>query len=47
MHYAGEVGLYNVQEAMKRFARNPKADPKFWEPAPLIQKLVADGKNFS
>ena len=47
MHYAGEVGLYNVQEAMKRFARNPKADPKFWEPAPLIQKLVAEGKTFS
>ncbi len=46
MHYAGEVGLYNVQESMKRFARNPMDDQKFWQPAPLIQKMVAEGKNF-
>ena len=47
MHYAGQVGLYNVAEAMKRFAKNPRDDGKFWEPAPLIQKLVAEGKQFS
>ncbi len=47
MHYANQVGLYNVAEAMKRFAKNPRDDAKFWEPAPLIQKLVADGKQFS
>ncbi|WP_038216456.1 3-hydroxyacyl-CoA dehydrogenase NAD-binding domain-containing protein [Xenophilus azovorans] len=47
MHYASQVGLYNVAEAMKRFARNPHDDAKFWEPAPLIQKLVAEGKSFS
>jgi 3-hydroxyacyl-CoA dehydrogenase len=47
MHYATEVGLYNVQEAMKGFARNPRDDKAFWEPAPLIQKLVAEGKSFS
>ena len=47
MHYAGQVGLYNVAESMKRFARNPRDDGKFWEPAPLIQRLVAEGKTFS
>ena len=46
MHYASQVGLYNVAEAMKRFAKNPRDDGKFWEPAPLIQKLVAEGKSF-
>ncbi len=46
MHYAGQVGLYNVAETMKRFARNPHDDAKFWEPAPLIQKLAAQGKSF-
>jgi 3-hydroxyacyl-CoA dehydrogenase len=46
MHYASQVGLYNVAEAMKRFAKNPRDDGKFWQPAPLIQKLVAEGKSF-
>ncbi|TPG26624.1 3-hydroxyacyl-CoA dehydrogenase NAD-binding domain-containing protein [Variovorax guangxiensis] len=46
MHYASQVGLYNVAEAMKRFAKNPRDDGNFWEPAPLIQKLVAEGKSF-
>jgi len=47
MHYANQVGLYNVAEAMKRFAKNPRDDASFWLPAPLIQKLVAEGKQFS
>jgi 3-hydroxyacyl-CoA dehydrogenase len=47
MHYANQVGLFNVAEAMKRFARNPRDDASFWQPAPLIQKLVAEGKQFS
>jgi 3-hydroxyacyl-CoA dehydrogenase len=34
-------------QAMKRFANNPNDDAAFWEPAPLIQKLVAEGKSFS
>ncbi|OUM02918.1 3-hydroxyacyl-CoA dehydrogenase NAD-binding domain-containing protein [Variovorax sp. JS1663] len=46
MHYANQVGLYNVAEAMKRFAKNPRDDAAFWQPAPLIQKLVAEGKQF-
>ena len=47
MHYAGQVGLFNVVAAMKRFAMNPLDDAAFWQPAPLIQKLVASGKQFS
>ncbi|WP_225782843.1 3-hydroxyacyl-CoA dehydrogenase NAD-binding domain-containing protein [Xenophilus sp. Marseille-Q4582] len=47
MHYASQVGLYNVAETMKRFAKNPLDDAKFWEPAPLIRKLVAEGKGFA
>jgi len=47
MHYASSVGLFNVAETMKRFAKNPRDDASFWQPAPLIQKLVAEGKSFS
>ncbi len=47
MHYAGQVGLYNVAESMKRFAKNPRDDGAFWQPAPLIAELVAEGKSFS
>lgn len=46
MQYANEVGLYNVMSAMQAFARNPRAYPEFWQPAPLLQRLVAEGKNF-
>jgi 3-hydroxyacyl-CoA dehydrogenase len=41
------VGLFNVMQSMKRFAQNPLDDAKFWEPAPLLQKLVAEGKTFN
>jgi 3-hydroxyacyl-CoA dehydrogenase len=47
MMYADTVGLYNVAQAMQRFARNPLDDGKFWQPAPLIQRLVAEGKSFN
>jgi len=47
MLYADQVGLFNVAEAMKRFARNPHDDAAFWQPAPLIKKLVAEGKTFN
>jgi 3-hydroxyacyl-CoA dehydrogenase len=47
MLYADQVGLFNVMQAMKRFQQNPRDDAKFWEPAPLIQKLVAEGKTFN
>ena len=47
MNYADQLGLFNVVQAMKRFARNPLDDGKFWEPAPLLAKLVAEGKTFN
>ncbi len=45
--YADSVGLYNVVTAMKRFAANPLDDGAFWQPAPLLAKLVAEGKSFT
>ena len=47
LQYADEVGLFNVAQAMKRFAKNPLDDGKFWEPAPLLARLVAEGKTFN
>ena len=44
LKYADEVGLFNVVQAMKRFQQNPLDDAKFWEPAPLLARLVAEGK---
>ena len=47
MNYADQVGLFNVVQAMKRFAQNPLDDAKFWQPAPLLARLVAEGKTFN
>lgn len=47
MCYADTVGLYNVVQAMKRFAANPNDDANFWQPAPLLAQLAAEGKSFS
>jgi 3-hydroxyacyl-CoA dehydrogenase len=47
LNYADFVGLFNVAEAMKRFAKNPHDDARFWQPAPLIQRLIAEGKTFA
>ena len=47
MNYADEVGLFNVVQSMKRFAQNPLDDAAFWEPAPLLAKLVAEGRTFN
>ncbi|MBG9386912.1 3-hydroxyacyl-CoA dehydrogenase NAD-binding domain-containing protein [Caenimonas aquaedulcis] len=47
MLYADQVGLFNVAQAMKRFQKNPRDDANFWEPAPLLAKLVAEGKTFN
>ncbi len=46
MNYANEVGLFNVVQAMNRFAQNPLDDAQFWQPAPLLAKLVAEGRTF-
>jgi len=47
MLYADQIGLFNVVQAMNRFARNPHDDAKFWQPAPLLARLVAEGKTFN
>ena len=47
MCYADTQGLFNVVEDMKRFARNPHDDAEFWQPAPLLARLVAEGKSFN
>ncbi|MEI6459333.1 MAG: 3-hydroxyacyl-CoA dehydrogenase NAD-binding domain-containing protein [Pseudomonadota bacterium] len=44
MRYADEVGLYSVARTMQEFAA---AGDAFWEPAPLIAKLVAEGKSLT
>jgi 3-hydroxyacyl-CoA dehydrogenase len=47
MRYADEIGLFNVVQAMRRFAANPLDDAAFWTPAPLLAQLAADGKTFN
>ncbi|SIP99035.1 3-hydroxyacyl-CoA dehydrogenase NAD-binding domain-containing protein [Pseudacidovorax sp. RU35E] len=44
MKYADMVGLPKVLEDIRTFA---KEDPLFWKPAPLLEKLVAEGRDFS
>jgi 3-hydroxyacyl-CoA dehydrogenase len=47
MLYADQYGLFNVVQAMKRFAQNPLDDAKFWQPAPLLAKLAAEGQSLN
>jgi 3-hydroxyacyl-CoA dehydrogenase len=47
MCYADTQGLFNVVQTMKKFAANPHDDAGFWQPAPLLAKLAAEGKTFS
>ena len=47
MLYADMTGLPNVVRSMQRFAANPHADPAFWQPAPLLTELAAEGKKFN
>nr|WP_315226435.1 3-hydroxyacyl-CoA dehydrogenase NAD-binding domain-containing protein [uncultured Limnohabitans sp.] len=47
MLYADQIGLFNVVQAMNRFATNPLDDAEFWKPAPLLAKLAAEGKTFN
>ncbi len=44
MHYADSMGLDNVAARLKAFQEQDKDD--FWQPAPLIEKLVAEAKGF-
>jgi 3-hydroxyacyl-CoA dehydrogenase len=47
MCYADTVGLFNVVQAMRRFARNPHDDAEFWQPAPLLARLADEGRTFN
>ncbi|TAG00338.1 MAG: 3-hydroxyacyl-CoA dehydrogenase [Betaproteobacteria bacterium] len=47
MNYADQLGLFNVVQMMNKFAKNPLDDASFWKPAPLLAKLVAEGKSFN
>ncbi len=44
MHYADTLGLDKILNDIKKFA---KEDNYLWQPAPLLERLVADGKSFS
>ena len=47
MLYADTVGLLMVARAMRGFAANPHVDAAFWQPAPLLTRLAAEGKTFN
>ena len=44
MKYADTVGLPQILADIREFAQE---DPLFWQPAPLLEKLVAEGKDFA
>ena len=44
MKYADTVGLAHILADIRTFAQE---DPLFWQPAPLLEKLVAEGKDFA
>ena len=43
MKYADTVGLDTILADIRAFAQE---DPLFWQPAPLLEQLVAEGRNF-
>jgi 3-hydroxyacyl-CoA dehydrogenase len=45
MKYADEVGLGQVLAILQRFAR--EQGPLYWQPAPLIEQLVSEGRSFA
>ena len=47
MFYADLEGLPDVLRSMQRFAAAPRADAAFWQPAPLLQRRVAEGKSLT
>jgi len=44
MHFADSIGLEKIAARLKEFQAQDNDD--FWQPAPLIEKLVAEGKGF-
>jgi 3-hydroxyacyl-CoA dehydrogenase len=45
MFYADTVGLPNVLAAIRKYAQGHQGQA--WQPAPLLQKLAAEGNNFN
>jgi len=46
MQYADSQTLYEVARRMEAFASQAGADAGFWTPAPLLQRLAAEGRTF-
>ena len=47
MLYADILGLDKVVAQMAAYAQNPQDDATFWQPAPVLAKLAAEGKSFN
>ena len=47
LFYADTLGLYNVVRRMKELAAIRNADDDFWQPAPLLARLAAEGRTFN
>jgi 3-hydroxyacyl-CoA dehydrogenase len=47
MLYADTAGLYHVVRSMRRFAENGFSDRDFWQPAPLIEQRLAEGRGLN
>jgi len=47
MKYAEEIGLSTVVRALRRIAVEPGSDVAFWTPAPLLERLAAEGRGFN
>ncbi len=45
LFYADTVGLLNILRSMREFAKGYQPDA--WQPAPLLEKLAAEGKSFA
>jgi 3-hydroxyacyl-CoA dehydrogenase len=47
MFFADQFGLYSIVREMKKFARNPLANPDFWKPNALLEQLANSNKSLS
>ena len=47
MQYADSQTLYEVARRMRGFAAQAGGDAEFWKPAPLIERLAAEGRTFN
>lgn len=44
MHYADQVGLENIRDALLKFQE--QGGERWWKPAPLLERLAGEGKGF-